>query len=60
MFGPVLRMGIVRGGAEKVEVDDVHGFRPNTGCLLVLPEIVRYSESGISVGRKLNLYVTLA
>lgn len=60
MFGPVLCMGALRGGAEKIEVDDVHGFRPNIGCPLVLPEILQYSESGISLGRKLNLYVTLA
>ncbi|MBN8631235.1 MAG: hypothetical protein J0L76_10315 [Rhodobacterales bacterium] len=60
VFGPVLRMRVARGGAEKIEVDAVHGFRPNLGCPFVLPEFVRYSESGISAGRKLSLYVTLA
>ena len=60
MLGPVMGMGAARNGAEKIEVDAVHGFRPKRGCPLVLPEFVRYSESGISLGRKLNLHVALA
>jgi hypothetical protein len=61
MLGPVVGMGIlraairmVRQGAEEIEVDAVHGFRPKLDCRFGIAEFPCYSESANSLGRKLS------
>jgi hypothetical protein len=68
MVGPVMGVRVLRRaigmigarGAEEVEVDAVHGFRPIARSVWKMPEKLRYSDSGKSTGRKMNLRVILA